>query len=395
MRSEGSAGQALGDERANGSGEGHLEGQGPVHSYDEWSPLRHVVVGRGEHFNCYHIDSSFKLFYLENVEPIIGTDSAPQRHLRLPTWVVDELCEDLEGLVDALRDYGAVVQRPVEAAQAEIVTPFWSSRATPALNIRDQTLILGDTIVETAPHVRARYFENDLLKPLFQRYFARGSNWLSMPRPALARDSLDASYYATRGFETAHLSADGGTGELKGLGHEMVFDGAQCIRLGRDVLVNVANANHQLGYEWLLRTFGEKFRFHRLAELADNHIDSVMLPLRPGLMLLRNPTFRTHLPKPLRSWKFVYPPEVTEHRFPDYGSEGLNLASRFIDMNVLSLDEDTVVVNALYPELIDTLEEEGLEVVPVRHRHRRLFSGGFHCFTLDCVRAGGAEDYLG
>jgi glycine amidinotransferase len=86
---------------------------------------------------------------------------------------------------------------------------------------------------------------------------------------------------------------------------------------------------------------------------------------------------------------------VTEHRFPDYGSEGLNLASRFIDMNVLSLDEDTVVVNALYPELIDTLEEEGLEVVPVRHRHRRLFSGGFHCFTLDCVRAGGAEDYLG
>ncbi|MEK8174880.1 hypothetical protein NKH77_54960 [Streptomyces sp. M19] len=46
------------------------------------------------------------------------------------------------------------------------------------------------------------------------------------------------------------------------------------------------------------------------------------------------------------------------------------------------------------PELMRELERHGFTVVPVRHRHRRLFGGGFHCFTLDTVREGGPEDYL-
>lgn len=33
-------------------------------------------------------------------------------------------------------------------------------------------------------------------------------------------------------------------------------------------------------------------------------------------------------------------------------------------------------------------------MVPVRHRHRRLFGGGFRFFTLDTHRTGGFEDYL-
>jgi glycine amidinotransferase len=70
------------------------------------------------------------------------------------------------------------------------------------------------------------------------------------------------------------------------------------------------------------------------------------------------------------------------------------IASRYIDINVLSVNEDTVVVNSHYPELIDLLEKRGFTVAPVRHRHRRLFGGGFHCFTLDTVRAGGCEAYM-
>ena len=37
-------------------------------------------------------------------------------------------------------------------------------------------------------------------------------------------------------------------------------------------------------------------------------------------------------------------------------------------------------------QIIDLLENKGVEVIPVRHRHRRLFGGGFHCFTLDTNR---------
>ena len=41
-----------------------------------------------------------------------------------------------------------------------------------------------------------------------------------------------------------------------------------------------------------------------------------------------------------------------------------------------------------------TPEQHGFTPIPLRHRHRRLFGGGFHCFTLDTVRDGGPEDYF-
>jgi glycine amidinotransferase len=367
-----------------------------VHSYDEWSRLEEVVVGVADHYDQHHIDDvTFKVFHFNNIEPVLRQRRHRDAYLDIPPEVVRELNEDIEGMVAALEGFGVTVHRPERLdAGADIRTPFWSSRTTAALNVRDQTIVLGDTIVETAPHVRARIFENDYLKPIFYRYLRAGSAWVAMPRPALARGSLDFSYHGGKVQKVGDLLDDAGTRELGDLGYEMVFDGAQCIRLGRDVIVNVANENHRLGFEWLVAVFGDRFRFHRLDRMADSHIDSMIMPLRPGCLLLRSPEYLDYLPESLRKWDVIYAPDPGDARFPDYGDRGFNLASRFIDINVLCLDERTVMVNSLYPELVRLLDRSGFDVVPVRHRHRRLFSGGFHCFTLDCVRAGGCETYL-
>ena len=36
-------------------------------------------------------------------------------------------------------------------------------------------------------------------------------------------------------------------------GFEMMFDGAQCVRLGKDIVANVSTANHALAVDWLER----------------------------------------------------------------------------------------------------------------------------------------------
>ena len=367
----------------------------PAHSYDEWTKLEEAVVGIGAGYKQHELDLSFKLFHLESVAPVLLIGSFRKPYVDIPRRIVDELEEDLEGLVDALSAFGTTVLRPVPPNRPaeEIKTPFWMAHATAALNIRDQTLILGDTLVETAPHVRARYFENDYLKPIFYRYFMAGSGWVSMPKPTLSRETLDPGFESATAYPVAALLENDSVGKMEGLGREMILDAAQCLRFGRDVIVNVANDNHQMGYDWLVRQFGERFHFHRVYRMAANHIDSIILPLRPGLMLLRSLRFKEFLPRFLQSWDVIYPPEISEDRFPDYTAFGFNLASKYIDMNVLSLDENTVVVNSLYPELITVLARKGMEVIPVRHRHGRLFSGGFHCFSLDCIRFGGCESY--
>jgi cytochrome P450 len=177
------------------------------------------------------------------------------------------------------------------------------------------------------------------------------------------------------------------------VGLEMMLDGAQVLRLGRDLIINIAHDNHALAVDWLERHLAGRYQIHRVWRMADNHIDSMLLALRPGVLLARHEGLRDLLPTAFRSWKLIVAPEPSPDAFPVYDGD-LLLTSPYIDLNVLSIDETTVLVNDACPGLAKTLEAEGFTIVPVRHRHRRLFGGGFHCFTLDTVRTGTCEDYL-
>jgi glycine amidinotransferase len=243
--------------------------------------------------------------------------------------------------------------------------------------------------------IRARCFETQLLKPIFADYFRQGARWSVMPRPFMTDASFDLSYVreTTAGGPTEPIGEVVPSPYDTGL--EMMFDAAQCLRLGRDIVVNISTANHALACDWLERHLEGRFRIHRVHRLSDSHIDSMVLALRPGTLLVRSRDVAEKLPAPLRSWDMIVPPVVSADSFPRYQDDDLILTSPFIDLNVLSVDPDTVLVNEACPELIRELERHRFTVVPVRHRHRRLFGGGFHCFTLDTVRAGGAEDYLG
>lgn len=377
-----------------------------VNSFDEWSPLKEVIVGSPISYEAHELELSFKLFfhdvaYSEFYYP--SYDSASdERHSyqenttrKLRKQYIEELAEDVEELASTLEQLGVTVLRPTILKDVpKFQTPYWSATGIPALNVRDQAIIMGNEIIETAPQVRARYFENDLLKPVFYRYFKAGSKWTSMPRPMMTDASFDTSYVS--GEQTPAIEPVYAQNKSEfDIGFEMMIDAAQCIRFGKDILINVATENHVLGLQWFEQHFGDKFTFHKLYRFADNHIDSIVLPLRPGLLLLRNPSVLPKLPEPLQKWDVIYAPDPTENIFPDYEEDDLILTSKFIDLNVLSIDENTVIANSLFPELIKTLESHGFTVVPVRHRHRRLFGGGFHCFTLDTVREGSSlESYF-
>jgi glycine amidinotransferase len=271
----------------------------------------------------------------------------------------------------------------------------WEALPVPALNIRDNTLILGDEIIETPPAVRSRYLETRLLSKVFRHYYDQGARWTTMPRPVLTDRSFDLSY-----AQAVETTLGGPTEPIEtpnpspyDVGYEMIIDGAQVLRLGKDLVVNIANENHARACSWLERHLGEKYRIHRVDRMSDNHIDSMILALRPGVFLARDHKVREYMPEQFQKWKFIVPPEPSKDQFPIYDDGDLLLTSPYIDLNVLSIDQSTVIVNEDCPSVIQVLEKEGFTVIPVRHRHRRLFGGGFHCFTLDTVREGALEDY--
>ncbi|MER5527211.1 glycine amidinotransferase [Streptomyces sp. NPDC002677] len=378
-----------------------------LNSFDEWSPLKEVIVGSAENYVSHERELSFDLFFHDNIAkdnasrsewyyPRLTANGGNRASQPIKQRYVDELNEDLDGIVKTLESLGATVHRPLplDAATAEVRTPAWTASVVPPLNVRDNTLIAGNEIIETPPMIRSRYFETQFLTPVFQRYFEQGARWTVMPRPLMTDASFDLSYArsTTAGGPTEPIEDPQPSPYDVGL--ELMFDGAQCLRLGRDLVVNVSTANHALACDWLERHLEGRFRIHRVHRLSDSHIDSMVLALRPGTLLVRSAEVAEKLPEPLRKWDLIVPPTPEHNTFPQYDDDDLILTSPYIDLNVLSVSPDTVLVNEACPELARELERHGFTAVPVRHRHRRLFGGGFHCFTLDTVREGQAEDYL-
>ena len=379
-----------------------------LNSYDEWSPLKEIVVGSARNYTSHERELSFDLFFHDNLAndnagrsewyyPRLHTGDELERSGRraIKQRYVDELVEDVEGIASTLAELGVTVHRPLDLQPdtAEMTTLAWSAGVVPPLNLRDNTLVLGDEIIETPPMVRSRYFETRFLQQVYMHYFQQGARWTTMPRPIMTGSSFDLAYVSNAGGPTEPIADP--EAHPYDVGVELMIDGAQCLRLGRDLIVNVSTRNHELACDWLERHLADRFRIHRVHKLSDSHIDSMVLALRPGMLLVRNEQVADFLPEALQSWDMIVPPPPEENNFPDYDDEDLILTSRYIDLNVLSIDEQTVMVNEACPELVKFLESLHFTVVPVRHRHRRLFGGGFHCFTLDTVREGGPEDYLG
>jgi glycine amidinotransferase len=316
-----------------------------VNSFDEWSSLKEVVVGSPIHYDTQDLELSFKVFFHDvayssfcypyyqsnenggSQDKIVSQENVQSRETlathTLKKQYLEELNEDVEELVNTLQQLDVKVHRPIPLTRSiRFETPYWKADCIPALNIRDQAIIMGNEILETPPQVRARYFENDLLKPIFYKYFEQGAKWTNMPKPIMTDRSFDTSYISGQNVPAIEEVYPQNESEFD-IGYEMMFDAAQCIRFGKDILINVATKNHYLAYQWLQRHFEGKFNFHLLYQFADNHIDSIILPLKPGKLLLRNPQFFDRLPEALKKWDIIYVPVEAKHQIKNTGTEDL------------------------------------------------------------------------
>jgi glycine amidinotransferase len=351
---------------------------GPVNSYTEWSKLEEVILGSHYNTGIGNIDISARLLYHDNLARARRID--PARHYTIDRRHIEEREEDVAGLEQILTGLGIVVRRPLPLEEVhEFSTPAWRGMTKACDNPRDQVLIIGDLIIETSCCLRNRYFENDLLKPIFYDYFRRGARWVCSPRPVMSEASFDPSYaQPEKQTDPARF--------------EMMFDAAQCLRFGKDILFNVRTQNHELGFRWLASLLGDRFRLHPV-QVVDNHLDGGLMPLRPGKLLVteRVGASLDKLPAPLRRWDVLQLADLDPSQYP---SDAVLLASNRINVNVLSLDERRVLINEQATRTMRLLEKHGFEPIPVRLRHCRIFGGGLHCVSLDIRRAETLDDYF-
>ena len=115
-----------------------------------------------------------------------------------------------------------------------------------------------------------------------------------------------------------------------------------------------------------------------MSTLEPHH--STLVALRPGLVLANPARVNDEtLPKILKQWKVIYSPPMENTDRYDATYLSRSIGSDWIDMNAFSINPNLVVVDRNQPSLIKLLENEGLDVIPLKLRHSKLLGGGPRC----------------
>jgi N-dimethylarginine dimethylaminohydrolase len=345
-----------------------------VWSCNEWDPLEEVVVGNPLRARFPTADPSTQLTEFPG-RPLEKIPQGP-----FPQWIIDETEEDLNIFVDVLEKAGVTVKRPETwPHEAKFSTIHWESEGYYNYCPRDILLVIGDQIIETPNVMRSRAQETFSYRKMMVEYFRSGAKWYSAPKPML----LDSLFDVDMDKPTPRND-------------EPAFDAANILRLGRDLLYLVSGTGNEMGGQWLQTILGDDFRVHFLKDVYyGSHIDSTFVALRPGLVLCSPGRINDDtLPEIFKQWDVIYSPPIenTDSFGADYLSR--SIGSKWIDMNLFSINPNLVVVDRDQTALIKLLEKQGLDVIRLKLRHSKMLGGGYHCVTLDIRRKGTLERYF-
>lgn len=303
-----------------------------INTVNEWDPLRSIVVGSATGANWPSTDPVFA----EESKKTTWKDT-PVPAGPVPQWIIDEADRELDLLSETLLRYGATVYRP---KHMDFVTQQGMYNYCP----RDRLLIWEDTVVDCNMMYPCRNQEISN----YDRVLADARRIETMPR-------------------------DQG----------MILDAANVCRLGDTWLFLESASGNRAAYEWLCEKF-PKVNIELCNFYAGVHIDSTIVPLREGLVMLNaSRVNKDNCPRAFDYWEKIW---VTDDMVVPQDFYQYPYASKWIAMNMLVLDPETVILDAAQTQLINILKSKGIDTVPLTLSHSRTLGGGFHCVTLDTWR---------
>ena len=302
-----------------------------IRSFNEWDQLRECYVGVADHANW---PSEDPVFANESEKTLWKETPVPSGAVE--QWIIEEANEDLNSLVAILEQQDVKVNRPSTGINFQALGGMYNYCP------RDRFLIAGREILDPAMMYPCRDMEQLCYKEMLTDNTVK-----KMPRK-----------------------------------EGMVLDAANICRLGKDWVYLESDSGNTKAYEWLCEQYPsiniEKVNFY-----AGVHIDSTIVPLREGLAICNKPRVKSkrYLPPCMKDWEIIWVEDVTASVFYQYP-----YASKWIGLNMLSINDHTIIVDTAQLELSTILEKKGFTVIPHTLRHSRTLGGGHHCVTLDTWR---------
>ena len=303
-----------------------------ISTCNEWNPLEAIVVGLATHANWPTTDPVFA----EEGQRTLWKDS-PIPSGPVPQLIIDQANRELDTLSETLLRLGVTVYRPQPMN-------FVETQGMYNYCPRDRLLVWNDIIVD----VNMMYPCRDQEIQNYGRILEQARQVVTMPR-------------------------DQG----------LVLDAANICRLGDIWLFLESASGNRAAYEWLSSQFPQ-VNIELCNFYAGVHIDSTIVPLREGLVMLNGTRVNpANCPRAFDDWEKIW---VTDDMIVPQDFYQYPYASKWIAMNLLSVDPETVIMDAAQTQLIDLLKKHRISAIPLTLSHSRTLGGGFHCVTLDTRR---------
>ena len=301
-----------------------------VSTKNEYGELRSVLVGSVDNFSWPIDDNEFNSGIARSTYE--GKfDQGPVSEI-----VINEAREDLEKLVETLESRGIEVHRP------KITEPTW------AYSARDILLTVGNTLIECPTPFSSRSRELDLYPDLKQA----NCNIIRAPRPKTPNDPM--------------------------------FDAANVLKVNDMLVYSLSHSANEAGAVWLQEQVGTEFEVVKWQAVKHQitHIDSTLLSCGKNTIIANSSRLTIDtLPTFMKDFKTIWVEDCVPRNFHIFP-----FASRWIGMNMLSLNPETMIVDEIQVDLIEKLKQENFDVISLPMRQSRTLGGGFHCVTCDLER---------
>ena len=362
-----------------------------VNCWNEWDPLKHVILGWADGTMVQAPEPAVERDWPDDGFPL-GTYGP------LPQEMADKANEQLDNFGKILESRGIRVDRPTPLDFSQTVqTPDWKQASMfGCMPPRDVLITIGNQILEATMSYRSRWYEYLCYRPLLEQYFKEDPNmrWEAAPKPRLTGHTYKKDFWK----EWNTLSEEEQLERARNLDWaltevEPLFDAADMMRLGKDIVFQPSMVSNMAGADWIRRHFpNHRIHVMNFKEKAQVHIDSTWIPLRPGLILHNRE--RDAVPEQLKMYE-INDWEIVECVQPEHRAKRrLSYCSIWLSINLLVLDPKTVCVEASETAQMEQLDKLGFEVIPVPFYDVAPFGGGLHCSTTDIYREGACEDYF-
>jgi glycine amidinotransferase len=349
-----------------------------IGAYTEWDPLEEVLLGDPlgamKPGDMAVFDAVIPRKYGHVIDELF-----PNGAIQYPAELVGAARREVREFRSVLEGEGVKVQvaEPIDFSRP-LQTPFWSvPHQFCSSNPRDSLLLIGDLIIEAPMADRSRYFETFAYRKVLQELSRRGARWISAPKPVLSNSSFVSNLMRDKdGRPTEWLTTE----------EEILFDAADFMKFGKDVLVSRSHVTNEYGIAWVRRILEPDFTVHvvQTKNPYAMHLDDTIVPLDEGRLLYSPEYFdKAALPEIFKSWEVFEAPAVFIS-----AKNRLGKLSGWLNINMLSLDDKRIIVERNQEHTIAFLKRLGKQPVLCDFEHYFPFVGSFHCASLDIRRRG-------